>query len=89
MDINLSTSGHCSHANRQDMSEVASSTIWTAQAIECPKCEARLVFYRSSTPRIDSSGFESYSLECKECGTRLGGIIDPYDEKLLLSELEG
>jgi len=69
------------------MREVASSTIGAAQVIECPKCEARLMFYRSSTPRIDSSGFESYSLECKECGTRLGGIIDPYDEKLLLSEL--
>jgi hypothetical protein len=47
------------------------------------------MFYRSRTPRIDSSGFESYSLECKECRARLAGIIDPYDEKLLLSELEG
>jgi hypothetical protein len=46
------------------------------------------MFYRSRTPRIDSSGFESYTLECKECGTRLAGIVDPCDEKLMLSELE-
>ena len=54
----------------------------------CPKCDARFPFYRSPTPRIDSCEFESYSLECKECGTQLAGIIDPYDEELLLSELE-
>ncbi len=46
------------------------------------------MFDRSRTPRIDSCGFESYSLECVECGGLLGGIIDPYDETLLLSELE-
>ena len=71
------------------MNEVTSSTIGAAQILECPKCKARSTFYRSRTPGIDSSGFESYSLECKECGTRLASIIDPYDEKLLLSELEG
>ncbi len=47
------------------------------------------MFCRSRTPRIDACGFESYSLECQECGARLAGIIDPYDEELLLSELEG
>jgi hypothetical protein len=29
------------------------------------------------------------SLECHECGARLAGIIEPYDDELLLSELEG
>jgi hypothetical protein len=64
------------------------TTLGRAQLIACPKCDARFPFYRSPTPRIDSCGFESYSLECKECGTQLAGIIDPNDEELLLSELE-
>ena len=28
-------------------------------------------------------------LECHECGAGFAGIIDPYDEELLLSELQG
>jgi hypothetical protein len=32
---------------------------------------------------------QNYSLECRKCGAGLAGIIDPYDEELLLSELEG
>jgi hypothetical protein len=47
------------------------------------------MFCRSRTPDVDACGFESYSLECHECGGRLAGIIDPYDDELLLSELEG
>jgi hypothetical protein len=47
------------------------------------------MFCRSRTPRIDSCGFQSYSLDCVECGTPLAGIIDPYDEALLLSEIAG
>jgi hypothetical protein len=47
------------------------------------------MFCRSRTLHIDTCGFESYSLECHECGARLAGIIDPYDDELLLSELEG
>ena len=52
-------------------------------------CGARLIFYRSRTPQIDSCGFESYGLECKECEAPLAGIIDPCDETLLISELDG
>ena len=51
----------------------------------CPKCQARLVFCRVSNPHIDSGGFESYFLECSECGAWLVGIIDPCDEALLLA----
>ncbi len=65
------------------------SAITTAAVIVCPKCDAQFAFCRSPTPRIDSCGFESYSLECKECGALLAGIIDPNGEKLLVSELEG
>jgi len=64
------------------------NAIWGPQEIVCPKCEARLVFVRTLTPRFDSCGFESYRLECDECGSSLAGIIDPYDETLLLSQLE-
>jgi hypothetical protein len=54
---------------------------------KCPSCGARLNLHRSHTPEIDSCGFESYRLECKECGARLAGIIDPFDDKLLLTKL--
>ena len=52
----------------------------------CPKCHAVLNFCRSITPDIDSSGFESYRLDCQECGVKLYGIIDPADDALILSE---
>lgn len=57
------------------------------QFIACPKCGAALIFRRSRIPFIDSCGFESYSFACRECATPLGGIIDPSDDTLLLSEL--
>jgi len=38
-------------------------------------------------PRIDACGFESYSLECKECGVPFAGIVDPFDDTLLPSEI--
>jgi hypothetical protein len=60
----------------------------TEQLIGCPKCFARLRFQRSSFPPMDSCGFETYSLECDQCGAQLIGIIDPVDDQLLLSEVE-
>jgi hypothetical protein len=63
--------------------------ILNAAGMVCPACTAQVIFCRSRTPHIDRCGFESYSLECHECGAELAGIIDPYDEELLLSELEG
>jgi hypothetical protein len=56
--------------------------------IECPQCKARWKFHRAKFPRIDSSGFESYSFQCQNCGTSIVGIIDPFDGKLLLSLLD-
>jgi len=64
-----------------------SSAISATHVIACPKCTARLTFYRSRTPQIDACGFESYSLECKECGVPFAGIVDPFDDTLLLSEI--
>ena len=66
-----------------DVAETASG----AQPVACPRCATPLRFYRSDTPRIDACGFESYSFECKECGVPVGGIIDPFDDTLLLSEV--
>jgi len=63
------------------------TTIWATHLIACPKCNARLAFDRSLSPQIDACGFESYRLECKECGTPLAGIVDPFDDTLLLSEM--
>jgi len=57
-----------------------------AQAIACPSCNALLPFTRSEMPHIDECGFESYRLQCTECSTELAGIIDPFDDALLLSE---
>lgn len=62
-------------------------TVSVAQTAACPNCAAQLMFYRSPTPTIDSCGFESYRLECQECGASLAGIIDPADDTLLLSEM--
>jgi hypothetical protein len=61
---------------------------WRLWLVECQKCDAQLLFCRHRTPRIDACGFESYGLKCRECGTRLTGIVDPYDEALLVSKLE-
>jgi hypothetical protein len=57
------------------------------QTVACPQCNAQFVFYRSGAAHIDAWGFESYQLECAQCGTLLSGIVDPADDKLLLSEV--
>jgi hypothetical protein len=56
------------------------------QIVACPECHASFRVYRSPSPHIDERGFESYSLECMRCDTQLLGIIDPADNKLVLSE---
>jgi len=58
-------------------------------AASCPECGAEIVLQRVMNPHIDSSGFENYFLKCDQCGVWLIGIIDPYDETLLLTELKG
>ena len=63
------------------------ANVSSAQLIACPTCSARFIFYRSNAPRIDECGFESYSFACEACGTPLAGIIDPFDEALLLSNM--
>ena len=62
--------------------------IYGTQIVTCPKCNAGFEFRRSIRPHIDECGFESYDLECLNCSASLHGIIDPGDDKLLLSETE-
>lgn len=57
-----------------------------ARPIGCPKCRVPLTFHRSVDPVFDACGFETYSFECKACGAPLTGIIDPFDDLLLVSE---
>jgi len=71
------------------MSGEQPNTILDAQGIACMACMAQIMSCGSRTPNIDACGFESYSFECDECGARLAGIVDPHDNALLLSELEG
>jgi len=66
--------------------EPASPT-WDTRVVSCPDCGVRLVFHRSPTPQIDACGFETARLECSQCDASLVGIIDPYDEAVLLSVL--
>jgi hypothetical protein len=56
------------------------------QLVACPICNARFMFRRSDAPHIDDCGFESYRFTCHDCGAALAGIIDPFDEALLLCE---
>jgi hypothetical protein len=71
--------------------ELATTSAFDAAACDapqCPKCSARLDFRRSAHPDIDACGFETYRLDCQECGATLSGIIDPADNALLLSECD-
>jgi hypothetical protein len=62
------------------------STTWI---IACPKCDAPLSLHRTRAPAIDESGFETYRLYCAACGAALAGLVDPYDDELLLTEVGG
>jgi hypothetical protein len=64
---------------------IKTSNLSKSEKVACPKCDAVLKFYRSDKPHIDECGFESYSLRCRACGLMLVGIIDPADDKLLLT----
>ena len=64
---------------------IKTSNVLKSEKVACPKCDASLRFYRSDKPHIDECGFESYSLKCRACGSSLVGIIDPADDKLLLT----
>jgi ribosomal protein S27E len=56
-----------------------------ALRVKCPRCNASQIIF-NLTPFIDSCGFEKYSIECKHCGASLVAIVDPADDKLLVTE---
>ena len=64
---------------------IKTSNLSKPEKVACPKCDATLMFYRSDHPHIDECGFESYSLKCRACGSTIAGIIDPAEDKLLLT----
>lgn len=65
---------------------------WEASGLSliasCPKCRARLTGFRNCPALIDSCGFETYNIQCNKCEARLVGIVDPLDEKLLVTPSE-
>lgn len=72
---------------KPDITEGAPSALSSVDLIACPRCAARLIFGRPLIPLIDGCGFESYCVKCDQCGVELVGVIDPFDDQLLLSEL--
>jgi hypothetical protein len=64
---------------------IKTSNVSKLGKVACPKCSVSLTFYRSDEPHIDECGFESYSLNCRACGSTLVGVIDPVDDRLLLT----
>jgi hypothetical protein len=65
---------------------VKTSNVSQWEMATCPACKADFKFYRSDQPHIDECGFESYSLRCSSCEVPLIGIIDPADDRLLLTD---
>jgi hypothetical protein len=64
---------------------IKTSNVTKLGKVACPKCSVSLKFYRSDKPHIDECGFESYSLNCMACGSTLVDVIDPVDDRLLLT----
>jgi hypothetical protein len=50
----------------------------------CPHCNQPVVCTEASAS-FDYHGFESYQLDCGFCQTPLYGIVDPFDNALLLT----
>jgi hypothetical protein len=69
------------------MSEPAPATddSWKLRTIDCPRCAEPLAFRRNGGQRIDACGLESHRLDCRSCDAVLTGVVDPYDEALLVS----
>jgi hypothetical protein len=53
--------------------------------LQCPHCGQFFAFQRTSIPELSASGLETYELECRQCGVNLVGVVDPWDDQVLLS----
>jgi hypothetical protein len=58
---------------------------WKLRTIDCPRCAGPVVLRRNGAAHIDACGFESYRLDCASCDAVLTGVVDPYDDALLVS----
>jgi hypothetical protein len=74
---------------RLEASEERAAPTGGTRAIACPQCDARLTWQASPASQIDACGLESFRLECTQCGASLAGVIDPYDDAVLLCALAG
>jgi len=63
----------------------ATKRVRRTTATSCPKCQSPIVLRRLRLPDIDSSGFESYFFKCNVCSAWLVGVVDPCDERLLMT----
>ena len=66
----------------------AKPTCEPAVAVKCPKCAASSTVFRIQLPHIDTCGFESYAFRCEGCGSAIGGVINPLDDKIHVSLLD-
>jgi hypothetical protein len=55
------------------------------EELQCPHCGWLFAFQRNSIPGLSASGLETYELECRQCGVGLVGVVDPWDDQVLLS----
>jgi hypothetical protein len=74
-------------ALRPEASEERAAPSGCTRAVVCPQCDAQLTWHASPTPQIDACGLESFRLQCTQCGASLAGVIDPYDDAVLLCAL--
>ena len=81
MQSGANISGDASNSLTGDASETSGPPL----IADCPKCGTRITCFGNRTAQIDSCGFETYNFQCEKCGARLDGIIDPFDEKLLVT----
>jgi hypothetical protein len=71
-------------------SSVASPVLQTAdrtsttRVAECPKCNQSVACIEADAV-FDCHGLESYKFSCTVCETPFDGIVDPFDDALLLS----
>jgi hypothetical protein len=60
----------------------------TPEKVICPACKSSMSFFRGVNALIGECGFESYRLSCDGCGTDISVIVDPYDDALLISQVQ-
>jgi hypothetical protein len=55
------------------------------EKLQFPHCGRLLAFQRTSIPGLSAYGLETYELECRQRGVNLVGVVDPWDDQVVLS----